>query len=156
MKTILIIGAGMGGLAAGIYGQANGFKTTIFEAHSIPGGQCTSWTRKGYVFDACIHSLNGFKPCSKVNAFWQELGAMPCELVRRHEFVSAVLPDGTYFHNYFDLEKLESHLKQLSPQDSAVIDEYIQGIRSFLRADDLLGKTNLGNFWDKLSTLPFF
>lgn len=37
MKTIIIIGAGMGGLAAGIYGQANGFKTTIFEAHSLPG-----------------------------------------------------------------------------------------------------------------------
>ena len=156
MKSIIIIGSGMGGLAAGIYGQANGFKTTIFEAHSLPGGQCTSWTRKGYVFDACVHSLNGFKPHTRVNAFWQELGAMPCELVRRNEFVSVVLPDGTFFHNYFDLEKLESHLKQLSPQDSPVIDEYIQGLKSFLRADDLLGKTNLGNFGDKLSTLPFF
>jgi phytoene dehydrogenase-like protein len=155
MKTNLIIGAGMGGLAAGIYGQANGFKTTIFEAHSLPGGQCTSWRRKGYVFDACVHSLNGFKPHTRVNAFWQELGAMPCELVRRNEFVSAVLPDGTYFHNYFDLEKLESHLRQLSPEDESVIDEYIQGIKSFLQADDLLGKTNLGNFGEKLSTLPF-
>jgi len=87
--------------------------------------QCTSWARKGYVFDACVHSLNGFKPHTSVNTFWQELGAMPCELVERKEFVSAVLPDGTYFHNYFDLEKLESHLKQLSPEDTAVIDEYI-------------------------------
>ena len=156
MKTIIIIGAGMGGLAAGIYGQSNGFKTTIFEAHSLPGGQCTSWTRKGYVFDACIHSLNGFKPHTRVNAFWQELGAMPCEMVKRNEFVSAVLPDGSYFHNYFDLEKLEAHLKQLSPQDSAVIDEYLNGLKSFLRADDLLGKTNLGNLGDKLSILPFF
>ncbi len=156
MKTILIIGAGMGGLAAGIYGQYNGFKTTIFEAHSLPGGQCTSWKRKGYIFDACIHSLNGFKPDTRVNAFWQELGAMPCELVRRNEFVSAVLPDGTYFHNQFDLAKLEAHLKELSPEDTAVIDEYILGLKSFSQVGDLLGKTNLGNFGDKLSTLPFF
>lgn len=156
MKSIIIIGAGMGGLATGIYGQANGFQTTIFEAHYLPGGQCTSWTRKGYVFDACMHSLNGFKPDARVNTFWQELGAMPCELVRRNEFVSAVLPDGTCFHNYFDLEKLESHLKQLSPQDSAIIDEYILALKSFSHAGDLLGKTNLGNFGDKLSTLPFF
>ncbi len=77
MKSIVIIGSGMGGLAAGIYGQCNGFKTTIYEAHRQPGGQCTSWTRQGYVFDACLHSLNGFAPRTKVNAFWQELGAMP-------------------------------------------------------------------------------
>jgi len=120
------------------------------------GGQCTSWKRKGYVFEACIHSLNGFKPNTRVNAFWQELGAMPCELVRRNEFISAVHPDGTCFNNYFELEKLESHLKKISPQDSPIIDEYILGLKSFLNAGDLLGKTNLGNFGDKLSTLPFF
>ncbi|MCP4540021.1 MAG: NAD(P)/FAD-dependent oxidoreductase [Chloroflexi bacterium] len=156
MKSIIIIGSGMGGLATGIYGQYNGFDTVIFEAHHLPGGQCTSWKRKGYVFDPCIHSLNGFKSQTKVNAFWQELGAMPCEMVERNEFVSAVLPDGTCFHNYFDLEKLESHLKQLSPEDAAVIDEYINGIKSFLKEDDLLGITNFGTLWEKLSIMPFF
>jgi phytoene dehydrogenase-like protein len=156
MSSIIIIGAGMGGLATGIYGQANGFETTIFEAHHRPGGQCTSWKRSGYVFDACLHNLNGFKPQTKVNAFWREFGAMPCELVPRHEFVSAVLPDGTWFHNYFDPDRLEAHLKQLSPEDAGAIDEYITGIKSFLQADDLLGVTNLGTLWDKLSVLPFF
>lgn len=155
-KSILIIGAGMGGLAAGIYGQANGFQTTIFEAHALPGGQCTAWRRKGYTFDACVHSLNGFKPHTRVNRFWQELGAMPCELVERNEFVSALLPDGTYFHNYFDLEKLETHLKGLAPEDSAVIAEYIQGIRSFLSPDDWFGITNFGTVWEKLAVMPFF
>ena len=73
MKSIIIIGSGMGGLAAGIYGQYNGFTTTIFEAHHLPGGQCASWKRKGYVFDACLHTFNGFKPQTKMNAFWREL-----------------------------------------------------------------------------------
>lgn len=41
-KRIAIIGAGMGGLAAGIYGQLNGYQTEIFEMHSLPGGQCTA------------------------------------------------------------------------------------------------------------------
>ena len=49
MKRIIIIGSGMGGLSAGIHAQRNGFESIIFEAHSTPGGQCTSWTRKGYV-----------------------------------------------------------------------------------------------------------
>ena len=158
MKSIIIIGSGMGGLAAGIYGQCNGFKTTIFEAHHLPGGQCTSWERKGYVFDACLHNFTGCKPQTKFNAFWRELGALPCEMVKRDEFVSAVLPDGTWFHNYFDLEKLESHLKQLSPEDAAVIDEYVNGIKSFLSSleNDWFGTTNFGSFLEKLSVMPVF
>lgn len=33
-RSIIIIGAGLGGLAAGIYGRRNGYTTKIFEAHS--------------------------------------------------------------------------------------------------------------------------
>ena len=40
-----------------MYGQRSGFDTAIFEAHRLPGGQCTSWQRRGYVFDPCIHFL---------------------------------------------------------------------------------------------------
>ena len=35
----IIIGAGMGGLAAGIYAWMNGYNTRILEMHSKPGGQ---------------------------------------------------------------------------------------------------------------------
>ena len=38
-RSIIIIGAGMGGLAAGIYARMNGYNTRIFEMHSKPGGQ---------------------------------------------------------------------------------------------------------------------
>jgi phytoene dehydrogenase-like protein len=155
-KSIIIIGSGMGGLAAGIYGQLNGFDTTIYEAHNLPGGQCTGWTRKGYVFDACLHSLNGFKQGSRVNNFWQELGAMPCETVSRNEFVSAVFPDGTYVHDYFDVEKLEQHLKNLSPDDTELINEFINAIKSFLTEYDWFGISNFGSFPEKMTMMPFF
>lgn len=65
-RSIVIIGAGMGGLAAGIYGRMNGYETRIFEMHTGPGGQCASWKRKGYTFDACIHHFFGCKPGSAV------------------------------------------------------------------------------------------
>ncbi|CAG0966401.1 4,4'-diapophytoene desaturase (4,4'-diapolycopene-forming) [Methanosarcinales archaeon] len=70
-KSIIIIGAGMGGLASGIFGQLNGYRTQIFEMHSIPGGQCTSWKRKGYTFDVCIHHLFGCGPGTKINGLWK-------------------------------------------------------------------------------------
>ena len=44
--TLCIVGAGMAGLSAGIYGQLNGFTTRIYEKHSLPGGLCTAWQRR--------------------------------------------------------------------------------------------------------------
>jgi len=66
-KSIIIVGAGMGGLAAGIYGQINRYETQVFEMHTRPGGQCTSWKRNGYTFDPCIHHFFGCKPGSSVH-----------------------------------------------------------------------------------------
>ena len=42
MASIIIVGAGVGGMATGIYAQRNGFDTAIFEVHSKPHGPCTS------------------------------------------------------------------------------------------------------------------
>jgi phytoene dehydrogenase-like protein len=44
----MVIGAGIAGLTAGIYAARSGFDVTIIEQHSIVGGMCTSWKRKGY------------------------------------------------------------------------------------------------------------
>ncbi|MCA9968271.1 MAG: NAD(P)-binding protein, partial [Anaerolineales bacterium] len=46
-KKILIIGAGIAGLAAGCFAQMNGYQSEIFELHDLPGGLCTAWERKG-------------------------------------------------------------------------------------------------------------
>lgn len=56
---VIVIGAGIAGLPAGCYGQMNGYATEIFELHTLPGGLCTSWKRKGYTFDGCIQWLVG-------------------------------------------------------------------------------------------------
>ena len=53
-KKVIIIGAGIAGLSAASYLQRNGYDTEIFEAHSLPGGLCTSWKRVDYTFDYCI------------------------------------------------------------------------------------------------------
>ncbi len=60
--NILIIGAGVAGLSAGIYAQMNGFQSTIYEMHTIPGGLCTSWQRKGYIYRRRGRYLAGLTP----------------------------------------------------------------------------------------------
>jgi phytoene dehydrogenase-like protein len=152
VKSIIIIGAGMGGMAAGIYGQMNGYETHIFEMHTQPGGLCASWKRKGYTFDACIHHFFGCKPDSTAYQLWHELGAMPRELVNIEECTAVASPDGKMFIDYYDLEKLEETLLKLAPTDSKMIEQYIGAIKAF--ANDKIGDAiDSGSLW---KMIPIF
>jgi len=131
----------------------NGYETTIFEMHSIPGGQCTGWKRNGYTFDAFIHHLFGCGPGSKIHGLWEELGAMPRKLVYPKDCVSVASSDGRTFHDFYDLESLERELMEISPADAAVIKAYVEAVRLSAR-DDLAGKMIMGTLGEKISLLP--
>lgn len=152
-KSIIIIGAGLGGLSAGIYSRMNGFQTSIFEMASHSGGQCASWRRSGYTFDCCIHHLMGCSPKSRLNRIWSEIGALPAKMVYPKECVSAADPNGKLFVDYYDPKKLEEELCALAPQDKKVIHEYIEGIRLFSR-HDLMGDIIMGGVPGILKNLP--
>jgi phytoene dehydrogenase-like protein len=143
-KSIIVVGAGLGGLAAGIYGRHNGYDTRIFEMHSLPGGQCTSWKRKGYTFDVCLHHLFGCSPRSRIYQLWRELGVMPRDMVQPADCTSVGTADGRTFWDYYDLAALEAHLRELAPADGSVVREYLDGIRLF-EGKDLMGEMLLGS-----------
>jgi phytoene dehydrogenase-like protein len=152
-KSIIIIGAGMGGLAAGIYGQINGYETQIFEMHNKPGGQCASWKRKGHTFDPCIHHFFGCKPGSSLYQLWQELGAMPRELVTLEDCTAVASPDGKLFVDYYDPERLRETLLELSSADSKSIEQYIRFIKAFPYRNITYAMLG-GSFWKMLARFP--
>jgi phytoene dehydrogenase-like protein len=138
-RTILIVGAGIGGLATGCYAQMNGYQAKIVEMHTAPGGLCTSWSRSGYTFDGCIHNLAGTRPGSAFHSLWRELGVVPAlKMYRYVELVRVERTDGPPLTVYTDLDRLLRHLKELAPADAAVIDELIGATRQ-LSDFDLLG-----------------
>lgn len=51
MKTISIIGAGVGGLTSAIYLQNHGYQVTIYEKNSRPGGKMDIIEESGFKFD---------------------------------------------------------------------------------------------------------
>ncbi len=152
-RSIVIIGAGMGGLAAGIYAQSCGYKTQVFEAHTVPGGQAATWTRRGYSFDACIHHLFGCAEGSRLYELWRELGVMPRPLGRTAECVAVMAPDGRTFYDYYDLDRLAEHMRQLGPSDGRAIDGYVRALRRCARLD-LSGEMILGGRWRLLRLAP--
>ncbi len=157
-KKIIIIGAGLAGLSAGCYAQMNGFPTQIFEMHNLPGGQCTSWKRRGFVFDGCIHHLAGCKSDSSLYAMWQELGVFPGRLVIFPEHICRVEDQtGKSFDVYRDLDRLSQHMLELFPQDSETIRRYVKNAMKFAEYDmldtPLLEGTDFAARFLKLLTL---
>jgi phytoene dehydrogenase-like protein len=135
-NSIIIIGAGFAGLAAGIYARMNGYNTQIFEMHDKPGGLCTAWKRKGFTFDGCIHWLVGSSPLSSMHDFWEEVGiAQGREIINMDEYMRFEGPDGRTVIFYTDIDRFEKHLLEFSPQDEPLVREFIGGIRLCLPFD---------------------
>ncbi|HIK43821.1 MAG TPA: NAD(P)/FAD-dependent oxidoreductase [Leptolyngbyaceae cyanobacterium M65_K2018_010] len=129
---IIIIGAGISGLAAGCYAQMNGYRSQIFELHNLPGGLCTAWYRQGYVFDGCIHYIFGSGPGQPFYSLWEELGAVQTlEFVNHREFMQIRGPSGETLQVHCNPDQLAQHLKDISPPDARLIEAFCQGVRTF-------------------------
>jgi phytoene dehydrogenase-like protein len=135
--TVAIIGAGIGGLAAGCYAQLSGLQAHIFEAHNRSGGLCTSWKRNGFTFDGSIHHLAGCRSGNPVYRMWEELGAMPRDCIFPERLTQVVSADGRTFDVFIDIDRLEDHMLAEFPEDRAEILKYTNAVRVF-RKHDLL------------------
>ncbi len=135
-KRIIIIGAGVAGLATGCYAQMNGYSSHIFEMHDLPGGLCTAWERRGYVFDGCIHYLYGSGPGQPYYRLWEELGAVQDRPMIDHDaFMRVVGADGRTLTVYCNPDRLEAELIAHSPADAALSRSLAQGVRRFASFD---------------------
>jgi phytoene dehydrogenase-like protein len=134
-KSIIIIGAGIAGLSAGCYAQMNGYKSQIFELHHLPGGLCTAWERKDYVFDGCIHYLFGSGENQPFHTMWQELGAVQGREFINHEEYQRITDGRNTLIVYADPDRLQAHMTELSPVDAKLIRAFCDGVRKFSSFD---------------------
>ena len=130
MKKIIIVGAGIAGLSAGVYALKCGFDVTILESHRIAGGNCTSWKRGDYTFEGGMHWLGGSNEKEPLNKSWRYIGAID-DSVRFSYSEPFLVYDyrGTPINLYRDVEKTERHLLDLSPDDAKEIKTFCNNIR---------------------------
>lgn len=129
-RKIIIIGGGIAGLAAGCYARMNGYEAVIHEAHSMAGGQCVSWERKGFTIDGSLHWLTGARRQGMFYQFWDELGAAKDLSVYDHEaYMRWQAPDGREVIWWRDPKRLERHLLELSPADAKPIHQLCRLVR---------------------------
>jgi phytoene dehydrogenase-like protein len=136
-RSVIIIGAGVSGLAAGCYARMNGYPARIFEHDSEPGGVAKSWKHNDYLIDGGIHYLMAPRPGSVCYDIYRELGVFQNrqypELATYVQFTDEATGNRISFTA--DLDRLSRDLKAIAPEDAAAIDDFISGIRSLERTD---------------------
>lgn len=165
---VVVIGAGVAGLCAGIYLQASGYDAHVYERHTHPGGLCASWRRDGYTFDGCVHWMLGSGPGSAFHPLWREVMELDAITFLDHEEVvqielpSAKDPSGSpIFHLWSNIDRLERDLLSAAPEDAGRIKAFTAAARRVQRYElpPLAGTApelqTLGQKMGLASLLPF-
>ncbi len=136
IKTIVIIGAGISGLSAGIYAEQKGFHAIVLEKNPSVGGFCTGWYRKGMYLDGCVHWMTGTKEGTVLNEMWKNVGAFSTQ-----DDIIYLDNWGTFdYHGtkvtfWTDLEKAEKEWKEISPEDSKCIHKFFKMVKDFISVE---------------------
>ena len=132
-KTIVIIGAGISGLAAGIYAEQNGFHAIVLEKNPSVGGLCTGWYRKGHYIDGCIHWLTGTKPGNDLHEMWKNVGALDKETnIIQLDSWGTFEYQGQKVTFWRDLNRAEKEWIDISPADEKQIKKFFKMTRDIM------------------------
>jgi phytoene dehydrogenase-like protein len=129
--SVIIIGAGIAGLATGVYARLNGYDAEIFELHDKPGGVCTGWQRRGFTFEGCLHALAGTGKNSALRKIWRDLGVDfdSWPVIHHQELVRIEDESGKTMIMHTDPADLEAHLVGLSPVDADLSRQFAGAVR---------------------------
>ncbi|WP_127596918.1 phytoene desaturase [Nitratireductor alexandrii] len=121
----VVIGAGVGGLAAGALLAARGYRVTIFDPLDAPGGRAYAYRQDGFTFDAGPTIITAPWLFEQL---WADCGASlkdDLDIRPNTPFYKIRFDDGTVFSYCGDRAAMEAEIGKISPEDVA-------GYRSFM------------------------
>ncbi len=126
MKKAIVIGAGIGGLASALRLRKKGFDVDVFESNDYPGGKLSSFTEKGFRFDAGPSLFT--KPEFVIELF-ELFGVDPKKYFsfhRKETVCNYFWEDGIRLSVPADIEKFAERASSLFSVDSKVIRDYLR------------------------------
>src|SRR6476659_5423783 len=120
----IIIGSGIGGLFCGNILAKAGLKVLLLERHYMLGGFCSTFRRRGFIFDAATHfyPLLG-NPTTLTGKLLQDL-EIPTEWIKMDPVDQFHLPGSEPFAVPADFAGYIRLLKQRFPHEASSVDRY--------------------------------
>ncbi len=124
-RSVVVIGAGVGGLAGAIHLARRGLHVTVFEKNSHPGGRCDHFTRDGHRFDT---GPTLFVMPLLYETEFRALGAKMSEqldLVRVDPTYRLVFDDGSQLALTSEIDTMREQLEAFEPGSFASFRRYL-------------------------------
>ena len=71
---VIIVGSGIGGLTCGALLSKRGYKVLVLEKHYQVGGYCSSFERRGFIFNTGVEDVSGLWEKGPITHLLRELG----------------------------------------------------------------------------------
>ncbi len=126
MKTAIVIGAGIAGLAAAARLQSKGYQVQVFEHRPYAGGKLTQITVGNYRFDA---GPSIFTMPHYVDEVFTECGKNPkdyFEYTMVDDICNYFWEDGTRLTSYADIEKFSNEVEKNLGVDAAAVRKMVE------------------------------
>ncbi len=153
----IVVGAGLGGLAAAMRLGARGYRVTVIDKLDVPGGRGSCIRQDGHRFDlgptiVTVPQVyeNLWAACGR--DFHQDVNLKALD-----PFYEIRWPDGTKFVAQQDTDKLREEVRKISPADVAGFDKFLKDSekRYWFGFEDL-GRRPMNKLWDLIKVLPTF
>lgn len=150
----IIVGTGLGGLAAGAYLAKQGVKVLLFEQHRQPGGYFTTFKHKGYAFDG---GIQGCEDAGMLLHMFKQLGLEKRIRFSRSRYGLCMGDFLEPMTTVPDIARLYEALARRFPADAASLREIGRDACDFSRAVEAFSAMPnplLMSMWDTIKSFP--
>ncbi len=155
--TAIVIGAGLGGLAAAMRLGAKGYRVTVIDRLDMPGGRGSSITQGGHRFDLGPTIVT--VPQS-LRELWAACGRdfdSDVDLRAMDPFYQIRWQDGSSFTAHQSTDAMRAEVARLSPGDLPGYDRFLKDSeRRYQFGFEDLGRRSMHRLADLIKVLPIF
>ena len=135
----VVIGGGLGGLAAAVTLAGQGRRTVVLEQHTEPGGYASGFQRGPYRFDSALHALNGLAPGGGADEVFKGLGIWDRLDLHRLDPLYVLRGGGHEIVAHADPFRYEAELIRAFPDQADGIRSYLDEITAAYHESRRLG-----------------
>ena len=153
----VVIGAGLGGLAAAMRLGAKGYRVTVVDRLDGPGGRGSAIVKDGHRFDLGPTIVTVPKVFREL---WAACGRdfdAEVDLRPMDPFYEIRWPDGSVFTARQDTDAMRAEVARLSPEDVRGYDRFLKDSEArYQFGFEDLGRRSMHKLWDLIKVLPRF